>query len=178
MTQVFRAALVAAAVAAIGLSGCQKDAAKPDTAAIIIALKNQEAEWNGEYKAKDVAKIIGHYTSDAVLMSPGQPSAGTPTAIKAAITAMTADPALALTFEADKVGVSPDGTMAYTRGHFSMTATDPATKQVGTQTGSYVTIYQKQADASWKAVEDIITPGAAPPPPPTAPAAMPPPKAG
>ena len=49
----------------------------------------------------------------------------------------------------------------------SLTVTDGATKKPVTLTGSYVTIYKKQPDGSWKAVEDIATPTL----PPTAPAA-------
>ena len=40
--------------------------------------------------------------------------------------------------------------------------TDPATKKPLESTGSYLTVWQKQADGSWKAVEDFITPGPAP----------------
>jgi uncharacterized protein (TIGR02246 family) len=169
MTQFFRAALCAG-LAATALAGCQREAAKPDISGTVTALKAQEMEWNADYKAKDVAKIVAHYAPDAVLMAPGEHTAGTPEAIKTAITAMTADPALDLRFEAEKVAVAPSGDMAYTRGHFTMTATDPATKTVGTQTGSYVTIYAKQPDGSWKAVEDIATPGAQAPAPAAAPA--------
>jgi ketosteroid isomerase-like protein len=40
--------------------------------------------------------------------------------------------------------------------------TDKATSKPATSTGSYLTVYQKQDDGSWKAVEDFITPGPAP----------------
>jgi uncharacterized protein (TIGR02246 family) len=178
MTQFFRAALVAGALAA-GLAGCQRVGDKPDISGVVNALRGQEIQWNADYKARDVAKLAAHYAPDAVVMAPGQHNAATPEGIKAALAAMVADPALEMTFEAEKISVSASGDMAYTRGHFSMTATDPATKKVSTQTGSYVTVYEKQPDGSWKAVEDIASPGvaapeptaAAPPPPPPPPPA-------
>ena len=38
----------------------------------------------------------------------------------------------------------------------------PKTKQPKTDTGSYLTVWKKQADGSWKAVEDFVMPGAPP----------------
>jgi ketosteroid isomerase-like protein len=43
-----------------------------------------------------------------------------------------------------------------------MTMTDKATNKPAESRGSYLTVYKKQADSSWKAVEDFITPGPAP----------------
>ena len=43
-----------------------------------------------------------------------------------------------------------------------MTMTDKATGKPATSAGSYLTVYKRQADGSWKAVEDFITPGPAP----------------
>jgi ketosteroid isomerase-like protein len=40
-----------------------------------------------------------------------------------------------------------------------MTMTDPATKKPATSKGSYLTVWQKQTDGAWKAVEDFVTPG-------------------
>jgi ketosteroid isomerase-like protein len=48
-----------------------------------------------------------------------------------------------------------------------MTVTDPATKAATTEKGKYLTVYRKQADGSWKAVEDTFMSDA---PPPAAPA--------
>ena len=50
-------------------------------------------------------------------------------------------------------------------GHLEMevTYTDPATKKPKTENGSYLTVYKKQPDGSWKAIEDFVTPGPAEP---------------
>ena len=39
-----------------------------------------------------------------------------------------------------------------------MTYTDSKTKKVVNGQGTYVTVFKKQADGSWKAVADIATP--------------------
>jgi ketosteroid isomerase-like protein len=43
-----------------------------------------------------------------------------------------------------------------------MTTTDKATNKPVDSSGSYLTVWQKQSDGSWKAVEDFVTPGPAP----------------
>ena len=56
---------------------------------------------------------------------------------------------------------NPSGDLASSRGHFSLTMTDKATNKPVTTTGSYLTVFKRQDDGSWKAVEDFITPGPA-----------------
>jgi ketosteroid isomerase-like protein len=48
------------------------------------------------------------------------------------------------------------GDLAYSRGHFTEKYTDPKTGKVMTDSGSYLTVYKKQEDGSWKAVEDFV----------------------
>ena len=71
------------------------------------------------------------------------------------------DPNMKLTFAADRVQVAESGDLAYSRGHFAITTTDPKTSKPVDSQGSYLTVYKKQADGSWKAAEDFITPGPA-----------------
>ena len=64
--------------------------------------------------------------------------------------------------------VAKAGDVAYTQGSYTMTMTDPNSKQVINDHGSYVTTYRKQPDGSWKAVADIATSEVPPPAPPPA----------
>jgi ketosteroid isomerase-like protein len=64
-------------------------------------------------------------------------------------------------FAADRVQVAEAGDMAYSRGHYTLQMTDKATNKPSISHGSYLTVYKKEADGSWKAVEDFITPGPA-----------------
>ncbi len=72
------------------------------------------------------------------------------------------DPSLKMEFASDSVRVAKSGELATTRGHFSTQVTDPTTKKVKTETGSYLTVWKKQEDGAWKAVEDFVTPGVPP----------------
>jgi uncharacterized protein (TIGR02246 family) len=174
MTHALRPVLLAGALGLAALAGCQKPATaisdKPavaDTASIERALRDDEAQWNADYKAKDAAKVAAHYAPDATLMTPGNPVMSGTDALTKGIKELVADPALDMHFSADKVGVSEGGDLAYIRGSFKLTVTDSTTRKPIALTGSHVTIYRRQADGSWKAVEEIATPTL----PPAAPAA-------
>jgi ketosteroid isomerase-like protein len=178
MTHALRPVLLAGAFGLAALAGCQKPAttvpskAAADGASIERALRDDETQWNADYKARAAAKVAAHYAPDGTLMTPGNPVISGTDALDKGAKDLVADPALDMHFSADKVGVSESGDLAYTRGSFKLTVTDPTTRKPVTLTGSYVTVYKKQPDGSWKAVEDIATPTL----PPAASAA--PPKAG
>jgi len=146
------------------LAGCTA----PDTHdADVKAIKDNEVQWNKDFAAKDQAKLVAHYADDAVLMSPGAPAANGKSAIEGVFKEMLADPALSLKFESARVEVSKGGDVAYTQGSYTMTMTNPATKQPIEDKGSYVTTYRKAPDGSWKAVADIASSGTMPGAPPS-----------
>jgi uncharacterized protein (TIGR02246 family) len=121
------------------------------------ALHDLEDTWNKEGEARDLEKMVGHYTDDATLMAPGMPAAKGKEAIRKMLKEMLADPALSLKFNAARVEVAKSGDVGFTQGSYTMDMTDPVTKKVIHDKGSYVTGYMKQADGVWKAVSDIST---------------------
>jgi len=158
------ATLCAITAMALTISACNQT---PDTHdADVKAVQDNEAQWNQDYAAKDNDKIVAHYADDAILMVPGAPSSSGKAAIGAALKQMTSDPALSLKFHATKVEVAKSGDVAYTQGTYTLTLTDPQTKQIINDHGSYVTTYRKQPDGTWKAVADIATSEVPPPAPP------------
>jgi uncharacterized protein (TIGR02246 family) len=158
------ATLCAITAMALTMTACNTN---PDTHdADVKAIQDNEAQWNSDYAAKDLDKIVSHYADDAVLMVPGTPSTSGKTAISASLKGMVADPALSLKFQSSKVEVAKSGDVAYTQGTYTMTLTDPQTHQVINDHGSYVTTYRKQPDGTWKAVADIATSEVPPPAPP------------
>jgi uncharacterized protein (TIGR02246 family) len=164
--------LAAGAVAAVtlaALSGCaQPDTRDTDTKAI----KDLEIQWVRECAAKNADKVLAHYADGAVLMPPGMAASVGKDAIGKVLKEMVADPALSLKFQAGKVEVARSGDLAYSQGSYTMTATDPTSKRPVHDHGSYVTVYRKQADGSWKAVADVASSAVAPSPPaPPAPSA-------
>ena len=82
-----------------------------------------------------------------------------------------ADPSFSIEFVNTRTEVAAGGDMAFTHGTFHVTYTNPANQRPGAVDGSYVTVFRKQADGSWKAVQDISTPGPMATPPQDAPVA-------
>jgi ketosteroid isomerase-like protein len=154
-----------AASALVLLSGCHRyerhHGHHADTAAIEKQIKDIETQWNADYNSHNVDAIAGHYAADAALANPGAALATDSASRHAGIAQFVADPSLKLDFASDRVLVAKSGDIASTRGHYTVETTDPATKKPKTETGSYLTVWQKQADGSWKAVEDFVTPGPA-----------------
>jgi uncharacterized protein (TIGR02246 family) len=135
----------------------------PDTrAADEKAIRDGETTWATDWSSKDVSKIMDHYADDATLMVANQPIMKGTDDIRAGVKQMLADPNLSLNFTATTVEVSKGGDLAYTQGTYTMTSTDPKTKRPITEKGKYVTVYKKQSDGSWKAIEDIANADAAP----------------
>jgi ketosteroid isomerase-like protein len=160
-----RIPLAIAAVAAITLAGCDRDHHHGgDPAKITSDIKAQEAKWQEAYAAKDMSAIAGFYADDGAVASPGVAIAATGGERRKAIQTLITDPNLKLTFASDRVQVAKSGDFAYSRGHFAITATDRATDKPVSSVGNYLTVWQRQADGGWKAVEDFITPGPAPAP--------------
>jgi ketosteroid isomerase-like protein len=151
-----------AMLAVMTTAGCTSGAnASADTAKIEESIRAQEAQWQKDYAAKDINALAGHYADDAALGGPGDPLATTGTERRQMLQNLLIDPNLDIKFSADRMQVAEAGDLAYSRGHYTLQATDKATNKPVTSKGSYLTVYKKQSDGSWKAVEDFITPGPA-----------------
>jgi uncharacterized protein (TIGR02246 family) len=152
-------ALAGAATLALSASGCQsqKAAANADPAAVQNAIKADEKNWNAQFKARDLEGLVGHYADDAFFVGSGVPGASGSTAIRKVYADGLADHYFGVSFASDKIDVASSGDLAYARGHFSEKYQDPTSKQIVSESGTYITVYKKQADGSWKAVEDIAT---------------------
>jgi uncharacterized protein (TIGR02246 family) len=155
------------AVAASGLLAADYASAAPiskaQTGHIAAEIKTVEARWNADIKARDPVKFAGYYTDATTMIDPFTAPLHSRAAIAAAMKTSFADPNFSLVFAADEVGVSADGAVAWSQGHCAETETDATTHAATTNLCNYVTVYRREPDGAWKAVEDIATP--APPPP-------------
>jgi ketosteroid isomerase-like protein len=154
------------AITSLALAGCNaakksdgNEMAPADASAIESELKSIEAQWEKDYQAHDAEKLSGHYADDAALANPGSALATDSVGRRLEIEKFAADRNVSVSFASDRVGVAASGELAYTRGQYSQESTDPATGKVTTQMGNYLTVWKKQSDGSWKAVEDFVVPG-------------------
>jgi uncharacterized protein (TIGR02246 family) len=145
--------------AAASLAACQAQAPKADTAAIQAELQQNEESWNRAYAERDAEALASMYAEDAALANPGEELARGKDSIRQATAAFAEDPNLKVSFRANRIQVAQSGDIAYTRGRYLLTMTNPDTGDPESSAGYYLTVWQKQADGSWKAVEDFITPG-------------------
>jgi uncharacterized protein (TIGR02246 family) len=108
-------------------------------------------DWGG----KDAGRIAAHFTDDGRVMVPNAPTMIGKDAIARSMKAPLADPNWSLAMQPAEVEVSSGGDLGYTRGTYVLTATDPASRKVAIEKGRFVAIFRKEADGSWKAVQEI-----------------------
>jgi uncharacterized protein (TIGR02246 family) len=144
---------------AVALGGCSKANEAAGAAAnpqdVTQAIKADEAKWNKQFAAKDQEGLVDHYADDAYFVAPGVAGTEGSTPIRQIFANASTDPAFEVHFKSDKIDVAKSGDLAYARGKFSEKYTDKATGKVMSDSGSYLTVYKKQGDGSWKAVEDF-----------------------
>lgn len=127
------------------------------------ALKQVQAAEEAAIRAfgkRDADQSASFYSADAALMMTNMQTVKGP-GIKPLLKEMMADPNFSMTFETLKVEASKSGELGYTRGAYTLTSTDPKSKKILRESGKYLTVYAKQADGSWKIVDDINNPDAA-----------------
>jgi len=119
------------------------------------AVDRAAREMLAAFVAKDSAKVKSYYAPGAVIATPGRPAAKGDEAVTKAIKDDLADPNMKITVSHEKTEVAGTGDMAYRRGSFTISATNPQTKQVEHSEGTYLAVFRKQPDGSWKLVEDF-----------------------
>ena len=142
--------------ALVFLAGCSQTptpSIAPRESDASLLRKAQEAAI-GAFASRNADHMVAAYSGDASLMLPNSPTLQAED-LRTAIRAMAADPNFSIQFSTDRVEVAKSGEIGYTRGTYTMTMSDRNTKKVLREKGKYVTIYSKQANGSWKMMEDI-----------------------
>ena len=101
----------------------------------------------------DAAAVIAEFDDGAVVMLPGRPAVTGKEAIARGIEADLASNAYQMTISEDELEVFGD--WALSRGAFITTVTPKAGDDPTQVQGKYVSIYQRQADGSWKLARHI-----------------------
>lgn len=154
-----KAWLVCLAASALVLSSCSS--APPPVAdthdADVKAVTDDLAQWQKDFAAKDLDKIVAHYADDAVVINPGSPAVSGKEAAKAALKEFVADPSFMLNLDPAKVETAKSGDVAYARGAYHLAMTNPVTKKPLADKGTYLEVYRKQADGTWKIAVDMAS---------------------
>jgi uncharacterized protein (TIGR02246 family) len=138
------------------LTGCSQSPGPDNREADAHALREGEvAAFVKDWGGKDADRIAAHYTDDGNVMIPNSPMMTGKDAIGKSMKGALADPNWSLALQPVQVEVSKGGDLGYTRGTYVLTATDQVSKKAVKEKGRFVTIFRKEADGSWKAVQDI-----------------------
>jgi ketosteroid isomerase-like protein len=108
-------------------------------------------DWDG----KHADRIAAHFAGDGNVMVPNGPTMTGKDTIGKTMKDALADPNRSLAVQSVQVDVSKARDLGYTRGTYVLTATDPASEKMATEKGRFVTIFRKDANGSWKAVQQI-----------------------
>jgi ketosteroid isomerase-like protein len=139
------------------LAGCAPQVAVEEVdieAARAEVLETDLAFAAAASEGRDAELIASFWYDDAVVYPPDQPMVRGKAQILEFVRASLETPGFSVTWEPAEVQVGPSGLVAYTTGPNQFTMADPDGNLV-TMAGRYVTIWQKQADGSWKCVLDI-----------------------
>lgn len=132
--------------------------APPDTHdADVQAIKDTEAAWAKSAAAKDADKFASFYTDDGSLMLQDMPAVTGKDAITKTTKDMMGDANFSLTFQGARFEVAKSGDLGFSQGSYTMTMTNSKSKKPVTDKGKYLTVFKKQADGTWKAVEDMVS---------------------
>ena len=143
-------------VAAMQLGCASTPPAAQDTrAAEAQTIRDSEAAWVKDFATKDPEKVLAHYADDADSMITDMKLMTGHDAIRGGLKEEFADPNSTLDFHPAKVEVAKSGELAFSQGAYTYTSTDPKTKKPVIEHGNYIEVYKKQADGSWKSIEDI-----------------------
>ena len=133
-------------------AGCNTAPPPVDTKAAEDGVRAASTAWSKAAVARDVATVGSYYADDATVLPPNAPLVTGKDGAQKAWAAMLV-PGNSVEWTPVKVAVSASGDMAYDRGTYKATMTEPGGK-VMSDTGKYLCVWKKQADGSWKAVED------------------------
>jgi len=126
----------------------------PDTRATDeSAIRGLSKEWTAAAQAKDSEKFLSYYAEDAVLMLEESPDFTGAPAIREAVTGMMQDPNFSLSFDTTSIAVARSGDLATELSTYTLTFTDPKTKQPATQKGMGLTVWKK-VGGQWKVAVD------------------------
>ncbi len=153
----FRRFAVTVAAAALALSACSR---APDPAAARAAIMDADVAFAAATKARGVDGWVEWFADSGVQVTPGRNVVGK-AAIRELAVARFADTTRLLSWQPTTAEVSASGDLGYTIGRWEV---GPRAGGEPLGRGSYVTIWRKQTDGSWKVVRDVGNADPAPAP--------------
>src|SRR5437879_3751950 len=137
------------------LSSCTPPPPRDTHDADVRTITEGEALWARDWRFRDADRIISHYSEDATLMLPNLAPATGRESIREVVREIVKDGNLMYSFDATRVDVAKSGDIGYAQGTYTLTMTDLTTKKAARDRGSYLRVYRKQMDGTWKVLHDM-----------------------
>ena len=143
--------LLSATALVLAASGC---APQVDVEAEAAAIRAAEDEALEIAQAKDAERWASVYADDARVFPPNALLVTGKEAIRNLFAELFASPGFEIDWEVTRVEVSRAGDLGYVVGTHEATVNDAEGNPI-TDRGKWIAIWKKQADGTWKCIEDI-----------------------
>ena len=119
------------------------------------AIRMADRQWMAAYAAKDADRSAAFMAPDGAIYAPNAPAAQGLEAVKNMAADMFKLPDVKLSWTPTSVEAAKSGDLGFSSGTYEFSFKDPSGKTISDK-GKYVTVWEKQADGSWKVVRDIF----------------------
>jgi len=134
-------------------AGCSSAPPPVDTKAAEDAVRAADQAQLKAAQALDVGGVVAAYSDDAVVLPPNAPMATDKASIQKQWASMLV-PGAQPTWAPVKVEAAASGDVVYDYGTYAVTFPGPDGKPASDK-GKYLAVWKKQADGTWKNVEDM-----------------------
>ncbi len=115
----------------------------------------RDADWAAvASEGRDVERMLGYWTDDAVVMPPALPVVTGKAALREYVRASLQIPGFRINWTSTDVRFSPDGQLAYMFSQNAVSVSDADGRPM-TTVGRAVTIWRLDADGEWRCAVDI-----------------------
>ncbi|HEY6487802.1 MAG: DUF4440 domain-containing protein [Terracidiphilus sp.] len=128
---------------------------RPQSPAVAVLFGRLRTEWGRNLHAKDNNASVAAYAPDADFLQPDGTRVHGTAALRTLYEAITAAYDSDITFDSQRLEVSGD--LAYDSGTYRETLIVLVTRKPQLATGSYLTVYRRNASGAWLIVEQAWT---------------------
>jgi ketosteroid isomerase-like protein len=150
-----RSSVVTAALVVFVVSCARAPRPRDTHDADVQAIRDDQIQWVKDFDSRALDKIVSHFSEDAIVIDKGAPPVNGREGAKKLYKEAAADPASSLKFAPSRIEVAKSGEIGYVWGSYTAVTTVGNTRKTAEDRGTYVSIYKKQPNGSWKDVLDI-----------------------
>ena len=132
-------------------------AARPSAVLAEAAVRGVEADTADAANVRDVDRLVGHYTLDTVILSPGEDIRGR-AAFERHLAPIRSATIIEVTRTPSAVTVASAGDSAYVIGRYRNRYQATNGARIDIAGGSYTAVYRHEADGAWRICIDIQAP--------------------